>query len=197
MDNAVFSDISKFKFIDNYIYLYHIDKFIILPTWPESIQDSLSSTFAQSNPLARSAPIFSYTNSGPRTVQVSLSLHREMMSQINYGVSNINVEIDDDYVDTLVKQIQAIALPAYASPAKMVNPPLIAVRFGNEIFIKGVVQGGISITYSGPILDNNKYAQIQISFTVSEIDPYDAESISKYGSFRGLNKTLERTLYKR
>ena len=184
------------KLIENYIYLYHIDKFILLPTYPETIQDVLPSTFAQTSPLARSAPIFSYSYSGPRSIQVTLSLHRDMMQLINREVSNLNIELGDDYVDTLIKQIQAISLPKYAASAKMVNPPMVAVRFGNDIYIKGVVNGGLTITYGGPILPNNKYAQVQIAFNVSEVDPYDAESIITQGSFRGISKTLERRLYK-
>lgn len=189
-----------FTLIDNYIYLYNVDKFILLPTYPESISDSLPASFSQTTPLSRSAPIFAYSNSGPRSVSVSLSLHRDMMSQINYGVSNINlneIELGDDYVDTLVKHLQAIALPKYASATKMVNPPMIALRFGNEIYIKGVVNGGINVTYSGPLLPNNKYALVDISFTVYEVDPYDAESVWNQGSFRGINRTLERRLYKK
>ena len=188
-----------FNMIEKYIYLYHIDKFIVLPTYPEQISDQLPATFNQTSPLSRSAPIFSYSNSGPRQLTITLSLHRELMTQINYGVSNINtelVELNDDYVDTLIKQLQAIALPKYSSSTKMVNPPLVALRFGNEIYIKGVVNGGISIQYSLPLLENNKYAQVNIQFTISEVDPYDAETILNVGSFRGLNRTLERNLYK-
>lgn len=191
---------ADFDLIQNYLYMYHIDKFVLLPTYPETVQDSLSATFASTNPLSRSAPIYSYSYSGPRQVQVSLNLHRDMMQQLNYGVSNINlneVDIGDDYIDTMIKQLQAIALPRYSGDTKMVNPPLIALRFGNEIYIKGVVTSGISITYSGPILSNNKYAVVDISFTVSEITPYDAESILSLGSFRGISKTLERRIYKK
>lgn len=179
-----------FTLIENYIYLYHVDKFILLPSYPETIQDQLSASFTQTNALARSAPIFTYSNSGPRTVQVSLILHREMMSQINYTVSNLNlnnlseldedqlgIEVGDDYVDFLIKQIQAIALPKYSAGIKMVNPPLVALRFGNDIYIKGVVNGGVTVTYSGPILQNDKYAVAEISFSISEVDPYDADSI--------------------
>lgn len=187
----------NFDLIENYIYLYHIDKFIILPSWPETIRDNLQATFSSANPLARSAPIYSYSSSGPRTMEVSLSLHRDMMTQINYQNSNIDLELGDDYIDTMIKQIQAIALPKYSVSEKMVNPPMVALRFGNEIYIKGVVQGGISITYSGPLLENNKYAIVEISFNVTEVDPYDAETIQTVGSFRGLNKTLERRLYKK
>lgn len=191
---------ADFDLIQNYLYMYHIDKFVLLPTYPETVQDSLSATFASTNPLSRSAPIYSYSYSGPRQVQVSLNLHRDMMQQLNYGVSNINlneVDIGDDYIDTMIKQLQAIALPRYSGDTKMVNPPLIALRFGNEIYIKGVVTSGISITYSGPILSTNKYAVVDISFTVSEITPYDAESILSLGSFRGISKTLERRIYKK
>lgn len=184
------------RMIENYIYLYHLDTFVILPTYPESITDTVSSTFASTSILARSAPIYSYSYSGPRDVQISLSLHRDMMTQINYGVSKLNVDIGDDYVDTIIKQLQAIALPKYAANSKMVNPPMIAVRLGNELFIKGVVNGGITTTYNLPLLQDNKYARVQISFNVSEVDPYDAESVVTQGSLRGLSRTLERNLYK-
>ena len=188
-----------YSLIENYIYLFHVDKFILLPTYPESVQDQLAATFSQQSLLSRSAPIFSYSNSGPRTIQVALSLHRDMMTDLNYNVSNINLDeldIGDDYVDVLVKHIQAVALPKYSSGDKMVNPPLVALRFGNEIYIKGVVNGGVTVTYSGPIGDDNKYKKVDISFQISEIDPYDAPMVMKLGSFRGVNRTLERRIYK-
>lgn len=189
-----------FNLIENYIYLHHIDKFVLLPTYPESVADSLSATFNSTSILSRSAPIFSYSYSGPRTVQVKLNLHREMMTMINYKNSNLDLELDDDYVDTLVKLLHTAAVPRYNaldnSSVKMVNPPMVSLRFGNEIYIKGVVNGGLTVDYSGPILDNNKYAVVDISFTISEVDPYDADSLVTMGSFRGLNTTLERNLYK-
>lgn len=184
------------KMIENYIYLYHLDMFVVLPTYPESISETLNSTFAETSILARSAPIYSYSYSGPRTITFNLSLHRDMMSQINYGVSNLKVDIGDDYVDTIIKQLQAVALPKYAANSKMVNPPMVAVRLGNDLFIKGVVNGGITTTYSLPILSNGKYAQVQLSFTVSEVDPYDAETVVTQGGLRGLSRTLERNLFK-
>ena len=115
-----------FRLIENYIYLYHTKKFILIPTFPESISDSMSASFSPTTPLARTAPIQSYTGSGPRTVQVKLNLHRDMMTQINYGASNaLKVTYDslgrstvgdnfaDDYVDVLIKEIQAIVYPNY------------------------------------------------------------------------------------
>lgn len=195
----------KANMIDNYLYMYHIGydaasdqkgQFVVLPTYPESIQDSLSSTFQSSTPLARSAPIFSYSNSGPRSMQITLPFHRDMMTEINYGVSNLSVALGDDYVDTIIKNLQACALPSYKSASKMVDPPMVALRFGNEIFIKGIINGGVTTTYKTPILDNNKYSQVEISFQVTEIDPYDAESVAQQGSFRGMSSTLEKRLGK-
>lgn len=193
----------SFNMIENYIYLFHltdeqgVGKFIILPTYPESITDTMQASFNSTAPLARSAPIFTYSHSGPRTIQVTLKFHREMMTQINYGVSNLNVEVGDDYVDTIIKLLQTMAVPKYAAAEKMVNPPLIALRFGNEIYIKGIVEGGVTVSYDLPLLENNKYAQVSVSFTVSEVDPYDAEGVAQQGSFRGLSRSLERKLWKR
>lgn len=193
----------EYDLITNYIYLYHINKFILLPTYPESVTDSLSATYSSTTPISRSAPIYSYSYSGPRSIDVSLKLHRDMMQMINYNQSNINlneIELGDDYVDTLVKQIQAIALPRYQTSSKMVNPPMVALRFGDEIYIKGVVTGGISVTYSGPLIDvsgGTKYAEVALSFHIDEVDPYDADTILTKGSFRGLSRTLERRIYKK
>ena len=47
-------------FIDNYIYFYHLGEsgeYIILPTYPTTIADSMGSTFNQTNALSRSAPV--------------------------------------------------------------------------------------------------------------------------------------------
>lgn len=203
--SGLVSSNSKFNMIENYLYLYHIGQssdsqqtgqFVVLPTYPESITDTLEAQFASSTPLSRSAPIYSYSSSGPRSLTIRLKFHREMMTQINYGVSNLSVELGDDYVDTIIKQLQAVALPSYKAASKMVNPPQVAVRFGNEIFIKGIVNGSVSVTYELPILSDNKYAQVTVEFTVTETDPYDAETVAAMGSFRGLDKTLEKRLYK-
>lgn len=188
----------NFAMIDNYIYLYHTDTLVAIPTYPESISDTMGINYSQTTPISRSAPIFSYVNSGPRAFAVSLQLHRDMMNDINKASSNLKVDnIDDeDYVDLMVKQLNAAVLPRYAAAEKMVNPPIIAVRFGKDIFCKGVITGGITTTYSGPILRTDKYAQINIDFTINEIDPYDADTVMNVGHYRGLNTTLERRIWK-
>lgn len=185
-----------FDLITNYIYLYHTNQFVILPSYPDSISDNLNISYSSETPLLRTSPIFSYTKSGPRDVSVRISMLRDMMSQINTGKSNLKIEIGDDYVDTIIKQLQAIALPRYASANKMVDPPLVAVRFGNEFFIKGVVTGSIQTSFQKPIIKGDKYEQVEISFTVQEVQPYDALSVQQDGLMRGLNTTLERKIFR-
>lgn len=187
-----------FRMIDNYIYLYHTQTLIAIPTFPETLQDSMGVEFSAAAPLSRSAPIYSYVKSGPRTVQITLDFHRDMFNDVNLASSNLNVPnlSEADYVDIMINQLQSMALPRYAAGQKMVDPPLIAVRFGNELFCKGVVTDSVSTTFSGPILRTNKYAQVSVSFTVSEVDPYDALMVSHLGSFRGLSTDLERNVWK-
>lgn len=185
---------NRFTLINNYIYLYHTEEFLIIPMFPEQITDTMESTFGKTNALSRSAPVFSYSNSGPRSVQISLDLHRDMLDGVNLNVSNMKIDnLNDDYVDTLIKKLQSIALPKYLAGTKAVTPPMVAIRFGDEIFIKGVVSGGVSVTYNKPIIvvNNNesKYARVSISFSVQESDPYDADSVSRLGGFRGLTRT--------
>lgn len=204
-----------YNLINNYIYLYHIDKFILLPVYPEQVSDSMQAHYSSSTPLARSAPIFAYSYSGPRTMTISLTLHRDLMWDLNEqaasstgralnlsefsGLTDLNGNLNagDDYVDAMIKLLQSIAMPRYRSSDKLIDPPMVALRLGNEIFIKGIVDGGVAVNYKTPILDNNKYAVAEVSFTITEVDPYDADSTAEHGSFRGLNTTLEKRIYKR
>ena len=194
---AISNQTKKFKAIQNYIYLFHLEQFVILPTYPSQVSESLSSTFAATNILARSAPIMSFSYSGPRTLQFAFEFRRDMMQMINNDVSNLQLEIGEDYVDTLIRQLQASVIPAYADAEKMVNPPQVAVRLGDDLYIKGVINGGISTTYKLPLIETpsgRKYADVSISFTVTEIDPYDARTVAEQGGMRGLSRTLERSL---
>ena len=184
-----------FSLPDNYIYISHLDsnlQYWFLPACPDSITDEFRSTFPEQNALGRTAPVYTFSNAGPRVIQVSLVLHRDMMDDINLGKSNVTLGVGEDYVENLIHALQTIAIPKYNLSNKAVEPPLVAIRFADQIFIKGVVTSGVSVVYKKPILYNNKYAEVSISFTVSEVDPYDATTVYKNGSFRGVVRTLKR-----
>ena len=187
----------SYNMIENYIYVYHVQQFMAIPTYPEALTGTVSVEFASSTPMSRSAPIYSYRKSGPRQITTKLDLHRDLMTQVNKDVSNIPVSPGDDYVDTLIKQIQAIALPVYGATEKMVDPPIIACRFGNDIFIRGVVEGNVGVDYDLPIISGNKYAHVGVSFTIVEVDPYSAPQVMTSGSFRGFDASLERNVWTR
>ncbi len=179
---------------DNYIYISHLDegfKFWKLPTWPDEISDTMQSNFTQTTALGRTAPVYTFNNSGPRTVQIAIPLHRDIMDDVNTGISNSKLGENEDYVDNLINALRAVALPRYNTQNKNIEPPLVALRLGTEIFIKGVITSAIGCSYRKPILDNGKYAVVDMSITISEVDPYDATTVYKNGGFRGVVQTLK------
>ncbi len=179
---------------ENYIYISHLGddgEYLILPNYPDSIQDSLNSTFASETALSRSAPVYTYSNSGPRQLQFSMDIHRDLMDSVNEN-NTIDIELDEDYLDVLIRKLQAIAVPKYNLTNKLVQVPTVAIRINNDIFIKGIVTGGVTVTYMKPLLSNGKYAHVTVSFQVYETDPYDATTIEKNGSFRGLTRSMRK-----
>ena len=187
---------------DCYLYISHLDEeyqYWMLPGYPDKVTDTMQSNFASTNALGRTAPVYTFSNSGPRTINISLSFHRDMFEDINRFLHPTLSDKDrdeqfpdDDLAEQFIHAIQAIAVPKYNLSNKAIEPPLIAIRLGREVFIKGIVSGGVNVTYNKPILVNEKYALIDISFTVSEVDPYDASTVFKNGSFRGLTATLRK-----
>lgn len=151
----------------------------------------MTSSFQQTSVLGRTAPVFTYSSSGPRTVQISIPLHRDLMDDINTGISNSDLGEGEDYVDNLLNALRAISLPRYNEKNKLIEPPMVALRLGTEIFIKGVLDGAVGITFVKPILSNGKYAKVDLSITIAEIDPYSAEQVYDNGGFRGVVQSLK------
>ena len=180
---------------DCYIYISHLDEghqYWQLPCYPDSVTDDMRSTFNETTALGRSAPVYTFSNAGPRSMNITLRFHRDMMEEVP---TNVIPKDGEDKAESFIHAMQSIAVPRYNLSNKAIEPPLVAVRLGREMFIKGVVTSGISVTYEKPILVNEKYACIQITFTVSEVDPYDATTVYENGSFRGLTATLRQGLH--
>ena len=152
----------------------------------------MGSTFGETTALGRTAPVYTYSRSGPRQVQINLALHRDMMDDVNAGISNAKLRDGEDYVDNLIRALQSISVPKYNLNNKAIEPPLVALRLSNEVFIKGFVNGSIGVVYKLPILSNGKYAEVTLSLTVSEVDPSDSTTVFANGSFRGVVQTLKK-----
>lgn len=191
MDDSIFSRILP----DCYLYISHLDeefKYWQLPGYPDEVTDQMNSSFQENTALGRSAPIYTFSNSGPRTITINLNFHRDMFEEMP---SNVTPNEGEDKAESFIHALQAIAVPKYNLSNKAIEPPLVAIRLGREVFIKGVVTSGISVTYGKPILVNEKYATVRVSFTVSEVDPYDSTTIFQNGSFRGLTATLKQGMH--
>jgi hypothetical protein len=180
---------------DCYLYISHLDeeyKYWQLPGYPEEVTDNMNSTFTETTALGRSAPVYTFSSAGPRTIQISLNFHRDMFEEMP---SNVTPRDGEDKAESFIHALQAIAVPKYNLSNKAIEPPLVAIRLGREVFIKGIVSGSVSITYGKPILINEKYATMKVSFTVSEVDPYDSTTVFQNGSFRGLTATLRQGMH--
>lgn len=182
---------------DCYLYISHLDlpekaKYWQLPGYPDEVTDNMPSEFAASTALGRSAPVYTFSNAGPRSIQISLNFHRDMFEEMP---TNVTPRDGEDKAESFIHALQAIAVPKYNLSNKAIEPPLVAVRLGREVFIKGVVTSGINVTFGKPILVNEKYATMKISFTISEVDPYDASTIFQNGSFRGLTATMRQGMH--
>ena len=182
--------------LNNYIYLYHTNEWLWLPEYPDSVSDSMQSNFQSTNALSRTAPYYTWSNSGPRKVQIQLNLHRHMLDDLNLNLANFRIDVKNglDYFDALIRKIQAIALPRYDESYKGVVPPMVALRLGKDIFIKGVVVGTVSVVYQKPIDEDDKYVYCTLNFEVYETDAYDALSVAREGSFRGITRVFEEGL---
>lgn len=162
-----------------------------IPEWPDSIADSISTNFNQQNALSRSAPVFSFINAGPRTVQVAFTLYRTMLDDANANRSNVSPQEGEDYVDLFIRELQSIALPNYHNESKEVEPPQIVVRYGEDVQIEGVVNGGINVGYEKPLIEDGKYAIVSINFTVSETHPTGADDKAQVGSLGTITSTMQ------
>ena len=158
---------------DNYIIFHHTGKSYVIPVDPDSITDSMSASFAPNYPLSRSAPIYSYQNSGPRVVQVSFTLHRDLCKEFNPE--------SDDMVEELINNLEGMVLPDYNDANKIVNPPIVSLKIRDEIYITGVVAGQVSKQFNLPLLNYGgtyKYALVSLNFNISEVQPYSASILA-------------------
>lgn len=166
---------------ENYIYFHHTGLGIIIPVDPDAISDSTSASFPSSTPLSRSAPIYSYQNSGPRSVGVNFTVHRDLCNEYN--------NLSQDAVDLLINNLDQAVLPDYNSAGKIVNPPVVSLKLRDDIFIKGIVTT-MSHTFSLPIINyngKNKYAVVGFNFSVQEVTPYSASILPNIGQYRNVS----------
>lgn len=181
---------AKFDY-DNYIIAHHITvnqgtlvlpKSYRIPGYPQQVSDSMSATYQNVEILARSAPIYSWARSGPRTLTFQLSVHKDM----DWEGSGYDLTKVGD-ISELMEEYQALTLPNYED-AYRVEAPKLTIRIGNSIRITGIPQE-ISFTAALPLDPYGSYMAGTFSFTINEINPYEAkEVVTSLHNARGLSR---------
>lgn len=133
----------------------------VFPCFPEEVSESVSSSYNSEIPLGRQEPFYVYENSGPRTVNVSFRMHREMFPTITG-------------LDSLINLIESgVYSSSNGVPAKRVF-----LKIGGQISISGIINGQVSVTWSETLnaipsvfggWSNAHYNIATVSFSVSEV----------------------------
>ena len=121
----------------------------VFPCYPESYSDSHSANFTPQTPMGRSEPFQIYQNSGPRTVNVSFRMDREMTHTTDIG--------------SLVGLVQSACYPL-GDEATIV--PRVTLVLGANCSITGVIPS-VSTNWSDTIIEN-KYMVVTLDFSVME-----------------------------
>lgn len=170
----------------NYIFAHHIGdkgKLYRIPIYPRNIQDTLTPNYRESQTLARTAPIQSWVNSGPRTLSFSIDVHRDY--DYYKGRNGDKGEKMADFSE-LLDEYQAINLPN-TSEATIIKPPRVTVKIGSNSKGGHRITGVPTITVleKEPIIDG-VYQSATITITVKELIPYSEKDVSSLGNARGI-----------
>jgi hypothetical protein len=160
--------------ISSYIYLYHTGETFNIPVTPENLANSYQSKFSLEEIMNRTAPKASFSGSGPRTLQVNLTIHSQL-----YALDNPD---QPDLTKGLIKALCACSYPEFDASSYKITPPRVLIKFGEACTIRGVITSGVSCTYSGPWLKDGTMAIATISFTVTELDQLSASFIQEFGA---------------
>lgn len=147
-------------------------KTLYMPCYPDGVTDVTNVDYTSQNVLGRSEPFQAYNNSGPRSIQFSFRMHREMTGNISQ-------------IEEIVRCIESSVYPNYNANSSSVAAVKTSVRIGNVIYISGIVTSQ-STSWEGPIGPDHKYNMVTVSFTVTEVtgSPKTAGYVSQNGGFR-------------
>lgn len=140
-----------------------------MPCYPDSVSDSTDVSYNTSSILGRSEPYTTYNNSGPRSINFTFNMHREMTG-------------NEAEIEKIVRYIESAVYPNYNSN---VAPIKVQVYIGKTIYISGIMTSETT-DWSGPIDDTDKYNLVNVSFTVQETtgNPKSASYVQSYGGYR-------------
>ena len=134
-------------------------------TLPTDVSEDYSASFGSQQPMGRSSPYFNYENSEARTVSYSVTLHKDIVPDM----------------ENVVLECKKLVYPKYTG--SLVTPPYCYVRFGAMINMTAIVNS-VSIEWggaAGTILCDTLYSEslggnasptysdVQLSFSFTEL----------------------------
>lgn len=126
---------------------------------PEEISESLAAAFDPQEIRGRSNPIQGYNNSGPRSVEFTVTLHDDYCKD---GILNV------------VNSLKALEYPLYNS---YVVPPNCYVRIGKMIRMQAICTG-VNVTWKKPYRQGYFInADVSLSFSEVRSNPQDASEV--------------------
>lgn len=136
---------------------------------PSDITSNNSVNYESSSIKGRSAPLQGYETTGPRSIDVSLTL-----------AAGIKPYDTGDMVDRMHKDInfvESLLYPDYSS-AYVLPPATVLLSLGPDIRVKGVMTN-FSKNYKAPLDEKGRYMICDISFTITQVtdDPPDYTDI--------------------
>ena len=132
---------------------------------PDSIEDSNSASFDAQGIRGRSSPYQGYSESGPRTVSYSVTLHHDLCK--------------DGLLNTINK-LKALTYPEYGGVLQL---PQCLIRVGDMIHCRAIV-GDVSVSWNKPMRDGlYLVAEVNLSFTEVVDRPYGASEIESKGGY--------------
>lgn len=132
---------------------------IIIPAYPEEIDDSRSATYTtMPDLLFQYEPWQMYQSSGPRSNTYKFHLHRDMWSGNHL----------DGKANELIRFCQAQLYPKYNGAS--VTSPTVALYISGQNEITGILTN-VDVGWSGPLGQDGYYLELNLSLTITEVSP--------------------------
>ncbi|AWD93029.1 hypothetical protein HSE3_gp077 [Bacillus phage vB_BceM-HSE3] len=129
------------------------------PAMPDEISDNENAQFEDQAIAGRSAPIFNYSSSGPRSVSFSITLHDDYCK---------------DGILATVNKFKALVYPSYR---ELIASPKCYIRIGDFIRCICVVES-VDVTWKKPYR-NGIYIVADVNISLKEVAdvPYSTHEI--------------------
>lgn len=153
------------------LYSSLTDESVDFPVYPEEYEDGYTANYeTMPDMLYQYEPWYTYKSSGPRTINLTFKMHRDMWTG----------DHRDGKCNSLIRFCQANCFPAYNGAS--VNTPIVALYIAGKPYIRGILTEE-KHTYSGPLgLDKFPLAvDLTLTFTEISVTPLNFETVRKKG----------------